>query len=271
MIVTETPGSLVRRAAAAACLWVCVLARAAAAQEPLPDVPAAPDFLSRYDYSVDLAGLAYDDDRFSWDSHLHTDFDVVDYVAGRFSMLADYQVVMGNQLQPFDPNQGNYTLAGALSVRTRPVEYAAVFHHVSRHLSDRAKLGAIAMNMLAGRVLSRLQLPRGTTLDLRAEFGRVTQRSYIDYTWIGKANAVFRRPVTPRVGVYGRAYGDTYAVDPDIAGRERQSGGRLEGGVRIVGTAVNLELFGGYERVVDADPVDRQARRWAFAGFRLLN
>ena len=30
-----------------------------------------------------------------------------------------------------------------------------------------------------------------------------------------------------------------------------------------------LELFGGYERVVDADPLDRQTRQWAFVGFRL--
>jgi hypothetical protein len=32
-----------------------------------------------------------------------------------------------------------------------------------------------------------------------------------------------------------------------------------------------LELFAGYERVVDADPLDRQPRRWAFGGFRVVN
>jgi hypothetical protein len=247
-----------------------VLGTFAAAQEPLPNPPASPAFLSRYQYRVEVAGLAHDDDRFSWDGHIGADVDVVDYVSGRFSVLADYQVVMGNQLQPFDPNQGNYTLAGALSVRARSTEYAAVFHHVSRHLSDRAKQGAIAMNMLAGRVLRQFR-SRDTTIDLRADFGRLTQRSYVDYTWIGKAHLVVRHPLTPRVSALARASGETYLVDKALAGRTRQNGGRLEGGVRIAGRAASVELFGGYERVVDADPFDRLPRRWAFAGLRVVN
>jgi hypothetical protein len=40
--------------------------------------------------------------------------------------------------------------------------------------------------------------------------------------------------------------------------------------VRLLGTGGAIDLFAGYEKVIDADPLDRQARRWAFAGFRLL-
>jgi hypothetical protein len=60
-------------------------------------------------------------------------------------------------------------------------------------------------------------------------------------------------------------------VNRALARRDRQNGGRLEGGVRIAGRSAGLELFAGYERVVDADPIDRLPRRWAFAGLRVVN
>ena len=185
-------------------------------------------------------------------------------------MLADYEVVMGNQLQPFDPNQGNYTLEGAASYRVGPTEFAAVLHHVSRHLGDRAKTQSVAMNVLGVRALRQFPLGSGT-LDLRAEVGGIVEHAYVDYTWMGRVNLIARQPVAPRVGVFGRVSGDIYGVNPTIAGRERQQGGRIEGGVRIAGRAAALELFAGYERVVDADPLDRKPRRWAFGGFRVVN
>jgi hypothetical protein len=67
------------------------------------------------------------------------------------------------------------------------------------------------------------------------------------------------------------ASGDTVGVDPAVAGRGQQNGGRFEGGIRIRGGALRLELFAGIERVVDADPLDRLPRSWGFAGFRLVN
>lgn len=262
-------GSLRRRAAGAACLTL-VVACNAAAQSPPPDPRPDFQFLPRYDVAVMIAGLAHDDDRFSWDAHVGADLDLVDYGFGRFSILVDYQAVMGNQMQLFDPNQGNYLLEGSSSIRARSTEYAAMFHHVSRHLSDRAKNHAIAMNVLGGRVLR--QVPLGAaTLDIRAEVGRIIQHSYVDYTWRARVHLVARRPVSARLGLVARASGETYGVNPKVAGRDRQNGGRLEGGVRVAGRAAAIELFAGYERVVDADPLDRQPRRWAFAGFRVLN
>jgi hypothetical protein len=52
--------------------------------------------------------------------------------------------------------------------------------------------------------------------------------------------------------------------------RSTQTGGRLEAGVRFNGRAGALELFAGFERRVDADPLDFLAQRWAVAGFRLV-
>jgi hypothetical protein len=253
-----------------ACLLVVPASQAAAQQTPLLEPPATGQFLSRHDFHFVMAGLADEDDRFSWDAHIGLDFDLVDYVVGRLSMFGDYEVVMGNQLQPFDPNQGNYTLEVAGSYRVGATEIAGMLHHVSRHLADRPKTQAIAMNVVGGRALRRVSLGRGT-LDVRGEFGRVIERAYLDYSWVGRINLVARRPIAQHVGMFGRVSGDIYGVTRSIAGRGRQQGGRVEAGVRLLGRAGALELFAGFERVVDADPLDRQPRRWAFGGFRVVN
>jgi hypothetical protein len=190
-------------------------------------------------------------------------------VAGRMTFLADYEAVLGDEFRPFDPYQSNYYLAVSASLRTKPAEFAFVFHHVSRHLGDRPKRDSVAMNAMLGRVLRQIDL-NGTTLDIKGDLGPVVAGALVDYTWIGNVDLVLRRPVSPRVGVYGRAFGETYGVDETIAGRGQQAGGRIEAGVRLAGTGGAIELFGGYEKVIDADPLDRVSRQWAFAVFRIL-
>jgi hypothetical protein len=83
--------------------------------------------------------------------------------------------------------------------------------------------------------------------------------------------ATLRRPVSPHTGVFGRVHTDHYGVKKSVYGRSGQHGGHIEGGVRFSGAGGALELFGGYERVVDAYQLDLLPRRWAFAGFRLVN
>ncbi len=252
----DVVGSVSRRAAPLALLILALagLAGSAAAQEPLTHPPLRAEFLSRYDFLVLLAGLDSNDNRFSWDARAEADLDVVDYVVGRASVRAGYEAIMGNEQQLFDPNQSLYTLEASSSLRAGPTEFAAVLHHVSRHLSDRANTRGIGMNLAGGRVLRRIRVA-GASLDLRADGGWVIMRSYLDYTWRAQIDLVARRPLTARLGLLGRAFGETYGVDPTIAGRARQHGGRLEGGVRISGQAATMELFAGYERVVDADPL----------------
>jgi hypothetical protein len=254
---------------------VLAVAIPAFAQEPLPDPPQQVEFMSRYDFHLSAAGLGSDDHaRFMWDTHWGGDFDLVDYVKGRLSFLVDYQAVLGNEFRPFDPNQGNYTLEFSGSGRLGKTEFVGAFHHVSRHLSDRPKRQAIAMNVAEARVLRRFDL-RAATVDVRANVGRLVQRSYVDYTWIGDLDVIARHPLTPHVGTYGRIFGELYGVtepdDPMLPRRGTQRGGRAEAGVRLSGKGGAMELFAGYERVIDADPFDRQARHWPFAGFRLVN
>jgi hypothetical protein len=259
----------VRQAAFIASIALLVAAEVRA-QAPLENPPTSAAFMSRYDFHLSAAALGTDDARFSWDTHWGGDFDFIDYVNGRLSFFADYQAMLGEEFRPFDPIQGNYTLAVSGSVRLGPTELAGVLHHVSRHLSDRPKPESIAWNALLARVLRQVTFDGGS-LSLRAEGGPVVERAFIDYTWLASAEIVGRQSFGPVISAYGRALGEAYKVDPDVAGRERQLGGRLEGGVRFSGPGGAMDLFAGYERVVDAYQFDRRARRWFFAGFRLVN
>jgi hypothetical protein len=252
------------------CLFVAAVfrPRIGAAQTFVPEPPSRVEFMSRTDIGMSAEALTSDDPRFRWIARWGGDLDLVDYVAGRLTFLAEYQTILGNELQPFDPNQGNYTLAASASVRAGGTEFLGVFHHVSRHLGDRSKDFGIAWNVLNVRVLRRFSVG-DTTVDVRGEAGPVLARAYVDYTWVALADVTLRRQVSPRVRVYGLANWQAYGVDEELAGRQRQLGGRVEAGAHLGGTGGGLELYGGFERMIDADPIVRGSRDWAFAGFRL--
>jgi hypothetical protein len=261
-------GPRVRRAAVSVCLTL-TFAAAALAQQPLPNPPATPQFISRFDFHLAAAGLRSDDDRYSWDTHWGGDFDLFDYVHGRTTFVVDYQALLGSEFRPFDPYQSNYLLEAASSGRFGKTEIYGVLNHVSRHLGDRFKRIAVAENSIGPRVLRQFT-PGRTTVDTRADLRKVIAQAFVDYEWLADVDITARRPVNRHAEVYARIFGETYVVDRAIAGRGRQDGGRFESGVRLQGGGGAMDLFLGYEKVVDADPLDRTAQQWAFAGFRLV-
>lgn len=262
--------------------FVFAFAARAAAQPPQPLVvpaPAHPEFMSRYDFHLSITSLMPSTpvpaspvpDRFSWDSHFGGSFDFADLVVARFGVSADFEAVMGSEYRPFDPTQGNYTLEGAISARIGAhTEVAGIFHHVSRHLSDRPKLFAVAYNEVGVRVMRRLAVGT-TTVDVNIEGGRAVQHSYVDYTWLGEMELLVRRPINERIGVFAHGSGQAFAVKEAAAGRGAQAGALVEAGLRVTGRAAALEIFAGYEKRVDPDPLDRQSQRWGLAGFRVLS
>lgn len=268
--------------ALAVCFTVALAAHAAA-QDTQPTVaaaPAVPEFLGRYAFNLSIASLmpstptpapAVPDDRFSWDSHFGGSFDFADLVVARLGVRADFQAVMGSEYRPFDPNQGNYTLEGFVSARVAPdTEVAGIFHHLSRHLSDRPKAFAVAYNEIGVRVMRR-QTVGSTTVDIDLEGGRAVQHSYVDYTWLGEAQLLVRHPINPRVAVFAHGSGKAFLVDDLVARRGTQGGALVEAGVRVGGRGGALEIFAGYEKRVDADPLDRLSQRWGLVGFRIVS
>ena len=241
------------------------------AQTPRPEPPASsPAFLAHYDFHVSLAAPSTEDQRFSWDTHVGGDLDVVDYVRGRVNVLVDYEAVLGSQFRAFDPNQGDYTLEASASTRTRGTELAGLFHHVSRHLSDRPKRFSIDWNVVGARVLRRFSVGPWTVAG-HAGAGRVIAQHYVDYAWTADADVRVSHAINHLAGVFVAGTGEIFGVDRSIADRSRQGGGRIEAGVRLNGTAGAIELFAGIEQRVDAYPLDRVPQNWFLAGFRLVS
>ena len=218
------------------------------------------------------ANPAVADRRYMWDTFWGGTIDLFDYVSGRLGVIIDYEAVLGGEFQPFDPNQGNYTLEANASARLgAQTEVVGMLHHVSRHLSDRAKVrNPVAFNELGVRVLRHDDFG-GLTLDIAVEGGRTIEHAYVDYTWLGDLNVLARLPLTNRIALFAHGAGHLAMVDGTVPDRTRQSGGLAEVGVRIKGTGGAMELFTGFEKRFDADPLDRQPQHWVLAGFRLLS
>ena len=265
---------LIRFAALAACLSLGAASPAfAQLPHPLAEPPATVDFMPRLDWKMSAALLAHPDPRFTWDTHWAGDLDLFTYRNGRASFLADYQALLGSQFRAFDPYQSNYQLEASGSYFAGKTEVAGVLSHISRHLGDRAKRIAVAENSLGPRVLRRFGDPANESFDIRADLRKVIARAYDDYTWIEELELAGRRRLNQHAWMYFRGYGELIQVDTTVAGRTQQKGGRVEAGVVLKGSSTSggaMELFGGGEQMIDADPLDRLPRRWAFVGFRLL-
>ena len=230
--------------------------------------PSGVEFLSRFDSYITIEHLASDDeDRFVWDGDIGIDVDVIDYGLGRMAIVADYEVVMGSEFRPFDPTQGNYILEASASARTGAFELAGVFHHVSRHLSDRPKRRSVDWNMVGGRISGDLLRGR-TELRGRADVRGVILKGFVDYRWevdTGVAARVALRPrVAATVGGGFRVLGVNGSQD-----RGTQYGYRGEGGIRVEGRGAALELFIAGERRIDPYPLEFSQATWLTAGFRI--
>ena len=238
----------------------------AAAQAPAATGPA---FIPRYTFHLNAEHLASDDPRFVWDADFGGEVDVIDYGSGRATFVANYEVILGDQLRRFDPNQGNYILEGATSLRAAGLELAAVFYHQSRHLSDRDKRGPIDWNMLGGRVRKTMHVGR-THLDARADLRRTLKKSFVDYQWELDARERDDLILHPRFGLLFAGELRVLGVDGS-RDRGTQTGVRGETGMRLQGDAGAVELFVAAERRVDPHQLEFGTASWVVAGFRLVS
>jgi hypothetical protein len=227
-------------------------------------------FLTGYRFHMSAASLRTPDVRFDLDCHLGGDIDFIDYKYGRLNFLADYDVVLGSQLHNFDPNQSNYRLEFFSSIRTRAGEVQPFFHHASRHLGDRSNPIGVSWNT-AGAMVSATGARGPVTLNVDGGVGYVTAHSFVDYTWQVVAGGEAHYRFTPRYAFVARSNLDLRLVDRTIAGRGRQVGGEAEVALRVYGSGAAMELFAGWERRIDAYPLDRVAGAWALVGFRFLS
>jgi hypothetical protein len=234
--------------------------------------PAASPFawLTDYRFHLSAAAIRFDDPRFDWEAHFGGDVDLLDYRVGRLNLLADYAVIIGSEFRTIDPNQGAYHLAVSASLRSGPSELQAVFRHVSRHLSDRANHTSVSWN--AAGVAATARCPGGKTMTTVTVYGaKVVQAAFVDYTWQFGAGVDTAHPLSSAVALVARGDLASILVNRSIAGRNTQTAGKLEAGVRLRGKGAAVELFAAWERRVDPYPLERAVGSWALLGFRLIS
>ena len=241
---------------------------APAAQASAENRTPSTEFLPQFDFHVALDKLSGDDPRFVWSSHVGGDLHILRYKRLRFVMVADYEAQLGREYQPFDPNQGNYTLGGFVAGTIHGVEVSGVMHHVSRHLGDRPKRFGIAWNMYGARLRSAWT-DGPAWLEGRIDLRGATQHAYVDYDWELDAGVRGRYRVRPLTQIIAAATLRHVGVDGS-RNRGDQTGFRAEGGVRFEGTAAALEVFGGVERRIDPYQLEFGTATWALAGLRIV-
>jgi hypothetical protein len=261
------------RAATILVALVVACAAEASAQTPAPAliVPAeTTGFLTSFNYHVDLEGFAGGDTEFRGAAHVGGDFDVVGGPKGRANAAFDYEAVLGSELQPFDPNQGNYVIELLGAGRLGELEIGGLFHHTSRHLGDRVKDYGIAWNLIGPQIAwTRVRPVHAFQLRLRALYADLAQS--VDYSGEVSADGLARRRLNSRVALVARGSVTARTIDDTTSNRGTQVGGRGEIAFRIHGRRADLEIFGGGERRIDASALDPRPRAWAIVGGRVID
>lgn len=225
--------------------------------------------MPRAGFHLSAEHLSGDDVGFEWDANFGGDLDVVDYVDGRMTFYANYQVIMGNEFRRFDPNQGNYILGGSLSVRRGGFEIAGVFHHESRHLADRLNEVAVAWNMAGGR-LSKVYEDGPLRIEGRSDIRVSVAKAFVDYNWEIDTGARSDMQISPHVAALFAADLRLVGVD-GTQNRGDQTGFRAEAGVHFKGGAGAMEFFIAAERRIDPYPLDFGTMNFFTFGFRIVN
>jgi hypothetical protein len=250
-------------------LVLCSRSLSAFAQDqPAPADPDGAEFFSRYDFHLTAEHLAHEDPRFVWDTNFGGEIDAVRVGVTRLTFMANYQAMLGEQFRAFDPNQGNYILAGEVTTLVGGVRVGPVFYHQSRHLSDRFKRQAVDWNMFGGMVGRSVE--RGPTrVDARADVRGVVQHTFVDYRWELDTGVRIRHRLAPHVTAVGGGAVRHLGVD---GSRERggQTGFRADVGVGFEGRAGAIELFVAVERRIDPYQLEFGTATWASVGMRLL-
>jgi hypothetical protein len=229
----------------------------------------AQELFPRFDFHFDAEYATSGDPRFNWFFDFGGDVDVVRGEVLRAVFIANYEAVAGEQFRRFDVNQGNYTLEGAILFQLAGIEIGPVWHHVSRHLSDRPKRFPIDWNMIS---LRARDVHTGGRVDAswQADARATVTNAFVDYRWELEACGGLRYRLTRQFDMTAANTWRLVGVDGS-RGRGTQLAGRAEAGVRVQGRAAAAELFVGVERRLDPYPIEFGTASWFLAGLRLTS
>ncbi len=253
-------------------LWCAAPGGAQTLGGPLPrmDVAPARGVLTALGTTLDITRLAGHgaDARYNWDADLGIDVDLFDLGFVRGNLLANLETIVGSELRDVDPNQNSYTTDFAVFVRLPRGELGATFHHVSRHLGDRADLGSVSWNM-AGVVYGDRFAAGPVRVDAGARAMGTVERANVDYVAQLELHAAAELPINRRVSLVGDAMVVVVPVERAQLGRSALRGGRVLAGVRLPARVGAVDLLAGWEQRIDAGQFTRDTPRWFQLAVRL--
>ena len=237
---------------------------------PAPTAPRSHGFLTAYRTVVDIAHLSGTDadQRFNWDADVSIDIDVVDASFFRSSLFVDVETIVGSEIRDVDPNQINYTADVSTFIRLPRGELMTTFHHVSRHLSDRATDKSISWNMVGLGYGDRFTLGQ-FVFDAHGRALWTIERAGVDYEAQFDGRVTLTRPLSPRYALTASVSGVAVKMDPLGLGRDNRTGGQVAGGLTITTGVTAVDLFVALEQRIDALSGSLDLPSWTQVGIRL--
>lgn len=233
--------------------------------------PPNPGMLTRFQTTFDVANLRGGDAdrRFNWDVDTAIDVDVVDLGFVRGSVFIGVETIVGSEQRGVDPNQAGYTLEASAFLRLPRGELATTFHHVSRHLADRATMDSVSWNMAGVSYGDRFSLgPFGFEAGARGM--KTAGRNGVDYDGQLEGHVNVARAITESMALIAGAEGAIVPIDRSKFGRDTRRGGRIEAGLRVFADSTALDIFVAWEQRIDPMFMVSDTTRWTQFGFRLV-
>lgn len=247
------------------CAAACLPALAGEAQDVA--------WLPEADLRLTAARYAESEPQFKWSGWIGGGLGLLRVGRATLRVDTDVETIIGAEKRTFDANQANYHLEASARADLGAYQAQVVYHHVSRHLEDRAKTQAVDWNILGVRFGRRF----GGRVPVRALVGagKTTQVSLVGYRWelLGRVQAEL--PWHASGGTDGGAlYGDADLryVKADASPafpRDSFLDARLEGGLRLRRGARSGALFLAFERRNDVFLLEPGARSRLLLGLRL--
>ncbi|MEE8128870.1 MAG: hypothetical protein V3T48_01170 [Vicinamibacterales bacterium] len=205
---------------------------------------------------------------FDWDLDLSIDFNLFVVGFARGNVFGNFETIVGSELRAIDPNQSNFTVDLSIFFRLPRGELAVTFHHVSRHLVDRARQASVSWNMLGIAYGDRFSIGQ-LEVDAGVRSMGTLLRRGVDYLGQFEAYVNIAHPITSGLSIIAGADAAIIPVRSEKFGRRTRNGGRVEAGMRFLAGAAAVDLFAAWERRIDASSVDRDTATWAQVGLRV--
>ena len=205
---------------------------------------------------------------FDWDLDLSIDFNLFDVDFARGNVFGNFETIIGSELRAIDPNQSNFTVDLSIFFRLPRGELAVTFHHVSRHLVDRAHQASVSWNMLGMAYGDRFSIGQ-LEVDAGVRSMGTLRQHNVDYRGQFEAHVNIAHPITPGLSIIAGADAAIVPVRSEKFDRGTRNGGRVEAGMRFLPGAAAIDLFAAWEQRIDASSVDRDTATWAQLGLRV--